>query len=145
MVLWTVIIEKTPGVLVKGMRGRGKGMDFETLQKPVPLVRGRGFGGYGYGYGLLYPGVTPAHHYVGGPWLDGGTKVQSRVRLVGWVVQALTGISITVTRSSTCDGLMKVCSQLVWCLNSWEKMRLHACRGGLPLVLGGVPSKSYIQ
>jgi len=45
------------------MRGRGKGMDIETLQKPVPLVRGRGFGGYGYGYGLLYPGVTPAHHY----------------------------------------------------------------------------------
>ena len=44
-VLWTVIIEKTPGVLVKGMRGRGKGMDIETLQKPVPLVRGRGFGG----------------------------------------------------------------------------------------------------
>jgi len=63
-VLWTVIIEKTPGVLVKGMRGRGKGMDIETLQKPVPLVRGRGFGGYGYGYGLLYPGVTPAHHYT---------------------------------------------------------------------------------
>jgi len=26
------------------MRGRGKGMDIETLQKPVPLVRGRGFG-----------------------------------------------------------------------------------------------------
>ena len=24
---------------------RGKGMDIETLQKPVPLVRGRGFGG----------------------------------------------------------------------------------------------------
>jgi len=39
------IIEKTPGVLVKGMRGRGKGMDIETLQKPIPLVRGRGFGG----------------------------------------------------------------------------------------------------
>jgi len=27
------------------MRGRGKDMDIETLQKPVPLVRGRGFGG----------------------------------------------------------------------------------------------------
>jgi len=27
------------------MRGRGKGMDIETLRKPVPLVRGRGFGG----------------------------------------------------------------------------------------------------
>jgi len=27
------------------MRGRDKGMDIETLQKPVPLVRGRGFGG----------------------------------------------------------------------------------------------------
>jgi len=27
------------------MRDRGKGMDIETLQKPVPLVRGRGFGG----------------------------------------------------------------------------------------------------
>jgi len=25
------------------MRGRGKGMDIETLQKPVPLLRGRGF------------------------------------------------------------------------------------------------------
>jgi len=45
MVLWTLIIEKTPGVLVKGMRGRGKGMDIETLQKPLPLVRGRGFEG----------------------------------------------------------------------------------------------------
>jgi len=33
MVLWTVIIEKTPEVLLKGMRGRGKGMDIETLQK----------------------------------------------------------------------------------------------------------------
>ena len=44
MVLWTVIIEKAPGVLVKGMRGRGKGMDIETLQKPIPLVRGRSFG-----------------------------------------------------------------------------------------------------
>jgi len=62
MVLWTVIIKKTQGVLVKGMRGEGKGMDKETLQKPLPLVRGRGFGGYGYGYGLLYPGVTHAHH-----------------------------------------------------------------------------------
>jgi len=27
------------------MRGRGKGMDIETLQKPIPLVRDRGFGG----------------------------------------------------------------------------------------------------
>jgi len=27
------------------MRGRGKGMDIETLQKPVPLLRGRGFEG----------------------------------------------------------------------------------------------------
>jgi len=25
------------------MRGRGKGMDIETLQNPLPLVRGRGF------------------------------------------------------------------------------------------------------
>jgi len=33
MVLWTVIIEKTPGVLVKDMRGRGKGMNIEILQK----------------------------------------------------------------------------------------------------------------
>ena len=44
MVLCTVIIEKTPGVLVKGMRGRGKGMNIETLQKPLPLVRGKGKG-----------------------------------------------------------------------------------------------------
>jgi len=29
-------MKKTPGVLVKGMRGRGKGMDIETLQKPLP-------------------------------------------------------------------------------------------------------------
>jgi len=27
------------------MRGRGKDMDIETLQKPLPLVRGRGFEG----------------------------------------------------------------------------------------------------
>jgi len=27
------------------MRGRGRGMDIETLQKPLPLVRGRGFEG----------------------------------------------------------------------------------------------------
>jgi len=27
------------------MRGRGKGMNIETLQKPLPLVRGRGFEG----------------------------------------------------------------------------------------------------
>jgi len=36
--------KENPGVLVKGMRGRGRGMDIETLQKPLPLVRGRGFG-----------------------------------------------------------------------------------------------------
>jgi len=45
MVLWTVIIEKTPGVLVKGMRDKSKGMDIETLPKPLPLVRERGFEG----------------------------------------------------------------------------------------------------
>jgi len=39
-----VIIKKTSGVLVKGIRGRGKGIDIETLQKPLPLVRGRGKG-----------------------------------------------------------------------------------------------------
>jgi len=33
--------KENPGILVKGMRGRGKGMDIETLQKPLPLVRGR--------------------------------------------------------------------------------------------------------
>jgi len=27
------------------MRDRGKGMNIETLQKPLPLVRGRGFEG----------------------------------------------------------------------------------------------------
>jgi len=27
------------------MRGRGKDMNIETLQKPLPLVRGRGFEG----------------------------------------------------------------------------------------------------
>jgi len=27
------------------MRDRGRGMDIETLQKPLPLVRGRGFEG----------------------------------------------------------------------------------------------------
>ena len=36
---------ETPGVLVKGMRGRGKGVNIETLQKPLPLVRSRGFEG----------------------------------------------------------------------------------------------------
>ena len=32
---------------------------------------------------------------AGGPRPDGGTEVQSRVRLVGWLVQALMGIPIT--------------------------------------------------
>jgi len=38
-----VIIKETSGVLFKGIRGRGKGIDIETLQKPLPLVRGRSF------------------------------------------------------------------------------------------------------
>ena len=32
--------EKPQGYSVKGMEGRGKGMDIETLQKPLPLTRG---------------------------------------------------------------------------------------------------------
>jgi len=38
--------KENPGVLVKGMRGRGRGMDIETLQKPLPLtiLRGKGKG-----------------------------------------------------------------------------------------------------
>ena len=43
MILWTGIIKEIPGVLVKGMRGKGKGMDIEALQKPLPLTRGTGF------------------------------------------------------------------------------------------------------
>jgi len=37
-VLQTEIIKKTLGVLVKGIRGKGKGimMDFQTLEKPSP-------------------------------------------------------------------------------------------------------------
>ena len=32
--------DKPQGVSVKGMRGRGKDTDIETLQKPLPLTRG---------------------------------------------------------------------------------------------------------
>jgi len=35
--------EKPQGYSVKGMEGRGKGTDIETLQKPLPLTRGTGF------------------------------------------------------------------------------------------------------
>jgi len=34
-VLQTEIIKKTLGVLVKGIRGKGKGMDFQTLEKTL--------------------------------------------------------------------------------------------------------------
>ncbi len=35
MILWTGIIKEIPGVLVKGMRGRGKGIDIKTLQETL--------------------------------------------------------------------------------------------------------------
>ena len=35
--------EKSQGYSVKGMEGRGKGTNIETLQKPLPLTRGTGF------------------------------------------------------------------------------------------------------
>jgi hypothetical protein len=35
-------IPRWAGVSVKGVRGKGKGTDIETLQKPLPLTRGTG-------------------------------------------------------------------------------------------------------
>jgi len=39
-VLQTEIIKKTLGVLVKGIRGKGKGMDFQTLEKTLTPCEG---------------------------------------------------------------------------------------------------------